>query len=315
MAATRTRGTARRSRPTLTPEERAERIATAQAQLDAGIDALVTSDGWQHIIESRRWLSRYSLGNQIMILQQYPDASDVRPLSAWNAAGHRMRKGERQIKIWKPTKRRVTKPEPAAGQTQEAAGKAADAPGAGRGEKVRTGFILVNVVDAGQLDNPPGPAGVALPAELHGDAPAGLWDGVARLVAADGFAVERGDCGTAYGTTNFAARTVRVREGVEPAQAAKTLAHELAHIRMGHDGAMPGQVREVEAESVACIVTAVVGLDSLAYSVPYVAGWAGDRSAVEVSAKRVVEAANRILDDLGIGRGAGSEAPEVDETS
>ncbi len=69
---------------------------------------------------------------------------------------------------------------------------------------------------------------------------------------------------------------MRVRPDVADAQAVKTLAHELAHIECGHsaDGydyqGCRGQA-EAEAESVAYIVTAWAGLDSGAYTVPYVA--------------------------------------------
>lgn len=48
----------------------------------------------------------------------------------------------------------------------------------------------------------------------------------------------------------------------------------------------------------ACIVTAVCGLDSLEYSVPYVAGWAKDRETARKSAERVFAVADKILAQL-----------------
>jgi len=298
----------RRSYTPLTPGQRAERIAAARAQLSAGVEALLTSEGWEQFVASRRWLRRYSLGNQIMILSQCPEATDVRPLSEWNAAGYRMRTGTHQIKIWKPTKRSASaKPD----ADDEDGADEATAPAEVRHHHAP--FILVGVVDRSQLDNPPPAPEPTLPVALSGDAPEGLWTSIAALVEAEGFTIERGDCNRgAFGTTNLVERTVRVRDDVEPAQAAKTLTHELAHILMGHDGSMPGQVREVEAESVACVVTATVGLDSLAYSVPYVAGWAGDATAVRASAERVVATANRILAALdGDGGRQGNEQDDA----
>lgn len=292
-------GARKPSRFFLTPEERAERIEAARAQLAAGVEGLLTSEGWQRLVESRRWLSRYSLANQLMILMQYPDATDVRPLSTWNAAGCLVRKGERQIKIWAPSRRR-TEGTPNEGETTGETPAIDPLASSGVKATAHTRFVLVGVFDRSQLVDPPAPAEPGLPAELHGDAPAGLWDSVAALVSAEGYVIERGDCAGAYGTTDLGARTVRVRSDVDPAQAAKTLTHELAHILMGHDGTMPGRVREVEAESVACIVASVAGLDTLGYSVPYVAGWAGDSEAVEASAKRVLATADTILDRLDI---------------
>ena len=124
----------------------------------------------------------------------------------------------------------------------------------------------------------------AEPTQLSGEGPDGLWEHLAGLVRDDGFRIERGPCGLgANGYTDFTARVVRVRDDVDPAQAAKTLAHELGHIRADHEHrftdyatstACRGQA-EVEAESIAYLITAQAGLDSATYSVPYVAGWSG----------------------------------------
>lgn len=287
--------TRRKARPTLSPEERAERLSAAREQLLDGIDKLMTSEGWQQLITSRAWLRRYSLNNIIMILQQCPDATDVRPLSEWNHEGYAyMRKGTHKIKIWKPRFRKVDAESPDNGaSTDETTAKTA-----------LSGFMLVPVVDVSQLQGDPHADRPAppRPIELSGDAPVGLWDGVATQIAARGFSVERGDCGGAYGRTVFAERRVSVRADVEPAQAAKTLTHELAHILCEHEArcsSTPRHLLEVEAESVACIVTAACGLDTLAYSVPYVAGWAADRDTVRESAERVLAVADVILGQLG----------------
>ncbi|MBX5463517.1 MAG: hypothetical protein IRZ28_20805 [Steroidobacteraceae bacterium] len=246
----------------------------------------MTGEGWRQLVESRRWLRRYSLRNILMILMQCPGASDVRPLSEWNKLGCYTRKGTKQIKIWAPSTRTIqtTEVDPETGELKTL-------------RAVR--FVLVNVVDVSQLANPPAREDIS-PSELHGAAPEGLWDSITRMVEAEGFTVERGDCGTALGWVDFPGRTVRVRAGVDPAQAVKTLAHELAHILCEHNTRdLPPAVREVEAESVACVVTSVLGLDSLAYSVPYVAGWAGDRDAARGSAEQVLAVADRILAGIG----------------
>jgi hypothetical protein len=82
----------------------------------------------------------------------------------------------------------------------------------------------------------------------------------------------------------------------------KTLVHEVAHAIL-HGGtdhhARPEM--EIEAESVAFVVSSVLGLDTAGYSFPYVAAWAGNDDAqgmVLRSGQRVVTAVNRILDAL-----------------
>lgn len=281
---------ARRKR--LTPEERRQRLQDAHDRLNEAVEGLLTSDGWRDLIASGAWLRRYSLNNILLILRQCPDASDVRPMgTGWNAVGRRVRKGETSIRILAPiTYRREEDPE----------GELVDGPGddgESGGRKVR-GFKVEHVYDVSQTEGEPlnVPAG---PAELRGAAPADLWDDIAAQIAARGYRIERGDCGTAYGRVTWAERTVRVRADVEPAQAVKTLTHELAHIRCDHETRdIPRLVREIEAESVACLVASACGLDTLAYSVPYVAGWAGDPETAHACAETVMSTADAILSDL-----------------
>lgn len=288
--------TSRQSRYSLSPEERAERLSAARQQLLDGIDKLMTADGWQQLITSRAWLRRYSLNNLLMILQQCPEATNVRPMSEWRQLGYSyLRKGTHKIKIWKPTFRKV--------DLSEDTGETVENPHDQQSPQVLSGFMLVPVVDLSQLQQPPGrePPSVPTCLELQGDAPSGLWDGISAQIRSHGYTIERADCGDAYGLTICAERRVIVREGVESAQAAKTLTHELAHILCDHENrhqSTPRPVQEVEAESVACIVTAVCGLDTLSYSVPYVAGWARDRDSARESAERVLTVADTILAQL-----------------
>jgi len=284
----------RQNTTALTAEERSERLRVARQQLTDSLARLMTADGWQTAMEGRAWMRRYSFNNFMMILQQRPDATDVRPLREWNAAGRRVRKGEHAIRIWAPTFRR---PHPDA----EDDGNGQDDPASTR-ETIR--FILVSVFDVSQTDGTPLPRpGLAdyRPELLSGNAPGGLWDGIGAQIRDRGFTIERGGCGGANGTTTYSARTVRVRDDVDDAQAAKTLTHELAHIELGHEHRQAGrQVKEVEAESVACIVAAACGLDTLSYSVPYVAGWARDLDTATTSAERIYDVADTILTRLGV---------------
>src|SRR5699024_12840874 len=76
----------------LTPEQRRERLEQAREQLDTAVKELTTSEGWRSLVTSRAWLRHYSLNNVLMILQQYPDATDVRAFGAWLKAGRPVRK-------------------------------------------------------------------------------------------------------------------------------------------------------------------------------------------------------------------------------
>ncbi len=85
--------------------------------------------------------------------------------------------------------------------------------------------------------------------------------------------LERGDCGEANGITNFATRTVRVRDDVDDAMCVRVLAHELGHVLLAHPTTAAGLVdcrgvREVEAESVSFMVVGAHGLDASQYTLP-----------------------------------------------
>src|SRR5207249_4065963 len=87
---------------------------------------------------------------------------------------------------------------------------------------------------------------------------------------------------------------------LSPAQKCKTLAHELAHIALGHEHTLEGRsVKEVEAESVAYIIVRSAGLDSDTYSLPYVAGWSdGKAEIVRGTAEHVIATAREIMASL-----------------
>jgi hypothetical protein len=109
---------------------------------------------------------------------------------------------------------------------------------------------------------------------------------------------------------------VTVADHLSPAQATKTLAHELAHC-LQHDGTeyssgCRGRA-EVEAESVAYIVCQAVGLTTAAYSFGYVAGWsAGDPKVVKATAERVAKAARGILEGAGLRGATGADRQEAE---
>jgi hypothetical protein len=99
-----------------------------------------------------------------------------------------------------------------------------------------------------------------------------------------------------------------VRDDVEHAQAVKTLTHELGHIRADHGTRFTDVyhrsvdcrgIAEIEAESIAYLVTTAAGLDAVGYSVPYVAGWSGgDPALLRATAARVLTTASAIDDEL-----------------
>lgn len=237
--------------------------------------------------------------NTLLILAQNPEATLVAGFKVWQQKGHHVRKGERGIRVLAPVKKAID-------LLDEHGQPVRDANGKTRQTWQIIGMKPVSVFDVSQVDPPIDPP--PKPQLLTGQAPPGLWEAMSELAATEGFTVTRGDCGTANGFIDYADREIRVRDGIDDAQAVKTLAHELGHAftMTPTEAASHGagrELREVEAESVAYMVTAAHGLDSSQYTFDYVAGWAARAASKETSVEdvivatgqRVIAAANRIL--------------------
>jgi DNA primase len=318
---------------------RAAKLDALHATLTEQIAALRTGQDWQQWLAVAARFHNYSFNNVLLIAAQRPGATAVAGCEAWKTLGRQVDKGERGIQILAPVVRRTASADPPAADPPAAEGggsPTSDQIGNDRQERALAGgarrvagFRVAYVFDVTQTSGAPLPDR-PVPRLLAGQAPAGLWDALAEQVHARGFALQRGPClgGVANGLTNYLTRTVTVRADVDDAQAVKTLAHELAHVLL-HDPTAPptvpptappaagpgepggagsvdpsGQCRgrvEVEAESVAYLVTASHGLDSGGYTFPYVAGWAGSVDAttpetvVRATGQRVLTAAHVIL--------------------
>ena len=300
-----------------------DRLTGLHAQLTSAVEALASSDEWMQMLRVAARFPTYSPSNVLLINAQHPSATRVAGFRTWTQLGRHVVKGEKGIAILAPCTYgpRTTPAENAPPASALAsADTGADRPGPGEADqaprRVLAGFRIVHVFDVSQTDGKPLPD--VTPALLQGAGPAHLWDTLAGLTGDAGYRVERGDCAGANGSTSFATRTVRVRADVAPAQAVKTLAHELGHIRADHehrlvdyhqDALCRGRA-EVEAESIAYLVATGAGMDTAGYTVPYVAGWAGgDPQMLRESATQVLTVARGIVADLEAASGVGERAP------
>jgi hypothetical protein len=317
-----------------------ERRAAREAKLDelhdkltGAVDQLVSGEDWRRAVEfAARFRSR-SFSNTLLIFVQHldafekgrvpdPEPSYVAGYKQWQSLGRQVAKGQPGYQIMAPVTGRFATATPQDAESWRRLD---------RWEKPRPGEVVRSrmvgarpayVWDVSQTTGDPLPQRPE-PALLAGEAPAGLWDGLAGLTEAAGYRVLRveheGLIGGANGLTDYQARTVAVRTNMDPAAQVKTLAHELAHVKLhgpdhpdasGHRG-----VGEVEAESVALMIGAAHGMDTTAYTIPYVSGWAGtvkDREPAEVvqaTGERVRKTAGAILDALDTAQVGAGDPP------
>jgi hypothetical protein len=277
------------------------RIDQARATLAEGLTRLQTSEAWRatlaNVAEFQKGaIGRYSFRNQVMIMNQSPSALDVQGFRAWLERGRVVRKGEHALWIFAPC---PVKAKPAE-ESEEAKGP-------------RMFFKAIPVFEASQTERIEGPNGRDLPERptiaplVQGDSRAAelqiLCD-VACSQIPNVSRIERrerrpGDLINANGWFNVANGSIVVLSDRPVDSQFRTLVHELAHAILHTDNHDCRGEQELEAESVAFVVSHALGLDTACYSFPYVATWSkGTDAAAKVAAsgERIVKATRLILD-------------------
>lgn len=302
--------------------EREAKLEAVHQRLTTAVEGLVTGEDWRRALEfSAKFRSR-SFRNSMLIAIQHAEAYEqgrvptplpthVAGYKQWLTLGRNVRKGEAGYQILSPKTARFasSKPSDASSWRRLAANEKAQP-----GETVRTrmtGVRLAYVWDVSLTDGADLPSTPA-PQILQGEAPDGLWDGLADLITAEGYGLRLVSSskaiGGANGLTDFLTREVSVRVDMDDSAQVKSLCHELGHVLLtdpdSPDAPFHRGIAEVEAESVALMVGAAHGIDTSAYTVPYVTTWANtvpETDPVEVvqaTAERVRRAALGILDRL-----------------
>ncbi len=318
-----------RRRPPKDEAAKRERLEAFHQQLTEQVLALADGPSWTAWLATAAKFHHYSFNNTVSILMQRPDAVQVAGYRTWQSLGRQVRKGEQGIQILAPVTRRVSVDDEQDRRTRTGPGRrrAAD-PGRDSGPAVNketepaagprrlVGVRIAFVFDVSQTDPVPGAPPLAVPPPapqlLTGQAPPGLWDGLAQQVDEEDFTLLMTDPGGgARGRTNHTTRQVEVNPDLAPAQQVKTLAHELGHVLMHAPEQVPaadlhkpggrGRV-ELEAESVAFLVAAANGLDTSSYTFAYVGGWVPNKDHLEATlrstAARVLGTAHTILERL-----------------
>jgi antirestriction protein ArdC len=281
-----------------------DKLRAAHEKLQQAVAEIVSGDDWKRMLKIASKFHRYSFNNHLMIFLQRPDATVVAGFTRWKSLGRFVRKGEKGIAIFAPC-RYKTKVETDAGEEQTV-------------QQIR-GFRVVHVFDISQTEGDELPDLDAVrPKLLDADAPEGIWDALVAQADAAGFAVVRNRRGSENGYCDFSSKQIAVRPDVAPAQAVKTLVHELGHALL-HSDELPRskEVAEVEVESVAYIVCDAMGLDSGDYSFAYVARWSeGSTDLLKETGERVIECAKGILEALLMKEvtGRGGEKAAMDDT-
>lgn len=271
---------------------RQEKLDELQARIESAVEDLVTGDDWIKAIAFAAKFRSRSFLNTMAIWVQHQDAYEkglvpspeptyVAGFKQWQSLGRFVQKGQPGYAILAPVTATFVSDNPASGEWRRLERGEAPKPGEVLSRRL-VGVKPAYVWDASQTGGDGAVPIRPTPTLLEGEAPAGLWDGIAARLSALGYALEdvanAAEINGANGQTNYATKLVSVRLDMDDAARVKTLAHELGHVLLtapdNPDASRHRGISEVEAESFAAMMCACYGMDSTGYTVPYVAGWA-----------------------------------------
>lgn len=277
--------------------DRQDKLAETMRILEAGINAVLDSESFVRYLDVISRFHGYSFGNVALTLAQQPEATHVAGYRKWQGLGWQVKKGEQGIRILVPHTRRVELEE-------------------GEEKRIVRSFGVGTVFDVAQTEGDPLPEPpVAEELRTASDAGRLLYGYTERFLQHDDIPVERvpepvPDRSQAKGCWFPGERIIRVKDDLAVDQAAKTLVHETAHAVADHYGWHARDDAETVAEGAAYVVLSHFGLDSGAYSFPYIAAWAEDLAILKRNLAGVQQTAHTIITGI-----EALEAVETIETS
>ncbi len=275
--------------PAVETEVKARRIDEVLKQLKDGVEGIQDSYQFRLFLTTMSKFHDYSIGNQILIMLQKPDAARVAGFNTWKDTGRWVRKGEKGIAILAPVMPRKQKPEERAQDEAETETEIEPRP---------IFFKVVYVFDVSQTEGKPLPD-FEVPA-LTGEANEELFSKVKYLVEGQGVEVSFESRPNQDSSIKgiFFGKTIWVKPDESRAQQLKTLLHEVAHYYSEGVFRIPRRDAETIAESAAFVVGAHFGFDTGTRSFPYVALWAQDKKVLEQNLASIRKVAATILESL-----------------
>lgn len=271
-------------------EAKQEEVKKITEELENGIKNLFDSNEYTKYLKTLSKFHNYSFGNCFLIARQMPEATRVAGFQSWKTNFNRqVKKGEKAIKILAPI--------PCKFKTTEENEN---------GEEVEkiinyTRFTTTCVFDISQTEGEELPE---LVHELNGNIEnfEKVFDAVksASDVPVEMEAITSG----AHGYFSPSQKRIAINEGMSESQTIKTTIHEIAHSYLhceeGEEKEADRNTKEVQAESVAFVVSNYFGFDTSDYSFGYVAGWSKGKELKELktSLQAIQKTAQTIIDRI-----------------
>lgn len=282
--------------------KRSEKVNKLLTQLELGTKELFNSEKYKNYLTTFSKFTKYSINNTILIYLQNPNTTLVAGYKAWETKFKRhVKQGEQGITILAPMK---YKKDPDDDESDS--------------------YILYRPVTVFDISQTEGEELPSFSPELLTQSVNGYEKFMIALAKTTDYKIVFKDLAQDInGECNHLDKTLYIRKGMSESQNIKTLLHEIAHSKLhkvpeahpnnsntsnGNDtseahpndsNALSRNGKEVEAESVAFVVSTYFGIDTSSYSFPYIVGWEEkDESLLRHSLKRIRDTAHVLITQL-----------------
>jgi len=251
-------------------------MAGLSRHLKEGIKEFLDSDKYRDYLTRMSQLNNYSNRNLRLILAQNPEARQVASFKQWKENFDRyVKKGEKALRIFKPMTK-IKKDE----NNQPILDKN------GKPETV-TFFGLVPVFDVSQTEGKEMPKAAEVKEQLTDLDYANLYRALMAIAKENDVSVRFEEMeNNKHGYYSVPENQIVLRSNeMNKAQIIKTFLHEMAHAELHHADNpqkenLTRSTAELQAESVAYVVSSYYGIDTSEYSFNYLSGWSADKETL-----------------------------------
>lgn len=262
-----------------------DKTSELMEQLEKGIKDTMNSESYKAFLKVQSQFHSYSFRNAMLIYIQKPDATRVAGYKTWQKLGRQVRRGEKGIGIIAPSPYKYNKE---VNQIDPKTKEPVRDPKTGNILKTQSevkglNFFKKSIFDISQTD------GKELPSicnELLGESINSKKIIEAIKTTSSVPVIEENILSGAKGYYDRLNNVIALNEGMSLDQTAKTLIHEYAHSKLHNTEAMAmldRATKEVQAESVAFIVSNHFGVDTSQYSFEYLASWSSGKELPELN--------------------------------
>lgn len=269
-----------------------DKIKEIMEKLEKGISDVFESEKYKNYLKFLSSFHNYSANNSMLIFLQKPDASLVAGYKSWQKLGRQVQRGEKGIDILAPMPYKFTKDvekiDPGTGkktvETKEVQG---------------LNFRKVSVFDVSQTQGKELPS-LITEIKTSSKNAENVINSIKRIseIPISFEDIKDGSKGYYSPLEN----RIAIKEGMSLDQTVKTLVHEYTHSQLHSKGLtdIDRRTAEVQAESVAFIVSNKFGIDTSEYSFSYVAAWSSGKELEELKSSLdiIQKTSNQIIEKI-----------------